>query len=53
MARTVEMGLLPFGAWKAKLQLSARPSSCEGPLSGCLLSVSSVGRDGEKWTGWG
>lgn len=53
VALTVETGLLQFGAWKAKVQLSSCPSSCEGPLSGCLLSVPSVGRDGRRGQGGG
>lgn len=50
-ACTVAMGLLQFGAWAAEVQLSAHLGSCEGPLPGLRLSVSTVGRDREKWAG--
>lgn len=56
VAYTVEMGFLRFGAWKAKVQLSAHSDSCEGPLSGLQLAVFSLclqwegaGRGGQGW----
>lgn len=56
VACTIEMGFLQFGACKAKVQLSARPGSCEGPLTGLQLAVFSLclqwegtGRSGQGW----